>query len=86
MVLLKPSLTPPLFIEVPVPSPESEWSCICALGVSILPLSTILVLDGWKCDIFCFLFYLYRYTESGQKYSDASDFPYTFHIRLQYFK
>jgi len=33
-----------LFIEVPVPSQESERSCICVLGVSILPLSTILVL------------------------------------------
>jgi len=25
----KTSLTPPLFIEVPVQSQESEWSCIC---------------------------------------------------------
>jgi len=34
---LKTSLTQPLYIEVPVPSQESERSCICALGVSILP-------------------------------------------------
>jgi hypothetical protein len=27
------SLTPPLFIEVPVPRQKSEWSCICVLGV-----------------------------------------------------
>jgi len=27
------SLTPLLFIEVPVPSQESEWWCICVLGV-----------------------------------------------------
>ena len=33
----KTSLTPPLFIEVPVPSQESERSCICVLEVSILP-------------------------------------------------
>jgi hypothetical protein len=39
------SLTPPLFIDVPVPSKESEWWCICVLGVSILPLPTGL----WKC-------------------------------------
>jgi hypothetical protein len=28
------SLTPPLFIEVPVLSQEIEQSCICVLGVS----------------------------------------------------
>jgi hypothetical protein len=39
------SLTPPLFIEVFLPSQESEWSCICVLGVSILPLPTILIFD-----------------------------------------
>ena len=27
----KTSLTSPLFIEVPVSSQESEWSCICVL-------------------------------------------------------
>ena len=31
-------LTLPLFIEVPVPSQESEQSCICLLGVLILTL------------------------------------------------
>jgi hypothetical protein len=36
---------PPLFIEVPVPWQESEQSCICVLGVSILPLSTMFLLD-----------------------------------------
>jgi len=34
------SLTLPPFIEVPVSIQESERSCICVLGVSILPLST----------------------------------------------
>jgi hypothetical protein len=29
----KTSLTPPLFIEVPVLSQECEWPCICVLGV-----------------------------------------------------
>jgi len=34
--LSKIGLTPPLFfIEVPVPSQESEQSCICVLGVSL---------------------------------------------------
>ena len=31
----KTSLSPPLFIEVPVSSHESKWSCIC--GISICP-------------------------------------------------
>ena len=39
------SLTPQLFIEVLVPNQESERSCICVLGVSILPLSIIFLLD-----------------------------------------
>jgi hypothetical protein len=30
------SLTPPLLIEATVSSQESEWSCICVLGVSNL--------------------------------------------------
>ena len=34
----KSSLTLPLFIEVPVPSHESEQLCICVLEVSILPV------------------------------------------------
>jgi hypothetical protein len=35
----KTSLTLPLFNEVPsIPSQESEWPCICVLGVSSLPL------------------------------------------------
>jgi hypothetical protein len=33
--------TPPLVNEVPVPSQKSEPSCICVLGVSIFPFSTI---------------------------------------------
>jgi hypothetical protein len=37
----KTSLTPPLFTEVPVPSQESELSCICVLKVSFLSLTTI---------------------------------------------
>ena len=34
----KTSSTLPIFIEVFIPSKEVEWSCICVLGVSILPL------------------------------------------------
>jgi hypothetical protein len=39
------SLTLPLFFKVPVPWQKMEWSCSCVLGVSILPLSTIFLLD-----------------------------------------
>jgi hypothetical protein len=45
------SLTPSLFIEVPVPSQQSEWSCICVLGVAILPLSKICSIGNRKCSI-----------------------------------
>ena len=41
----KTRLTAPLFIEVPVSSQENEWSSICVLEVSILPLCTIFRLD-----------------------------------------
>jgi len=39
------SLSPPHFIEVPVPSQKSERSCISVFVTSILPLSTICLLD-----------------------------------------
>ena len=41
----KTSLTPPLFIEVHVPSQGREPSCIWVLGVSISSFSTIFLLD-----------------------------------------
>ena len=47
----------PLFIEVPVPSQESEWSCDCVLRLSMLSLSTIWLLDFGTAPtvgIFCF--------------------------------
>ena len=51
----KTSLTPPLFIEVHITSPESRKSCICVLRVSCLPLSTIsLVLFGNVPTMWCF--------------------------------
>jgi hypothetical protein len=40
----KISLTPPLYIEVSVPSQDSERSCIC-VRVLILPLSMVFLLD-----------------------------------------
>jgi hypothetical protein len=49
----KSSLTPPLFIEVPVPSQEIEWSCICMLWLSTLSLSMIFLLE-FGPDIFVY--------------------------------
>ena len=42
------SLTPSLFTEVPELSQESERSCICVLGISNLPISTIFLLNFWS--------------------------------------
>ena len=50
------------FIEVPVASQESEHSCICVFGLSILSLSTIFLSDfGIVPTVwyFCFLKILY---------------------------
>ena len=54
----KTSLNPQCFIEVPVPSQESERSCICVLGVSNLLLLTIMELFR-QCGIFCFYYIIY---------------------------
>jgi hypothetical protein len=51
----KTSLTPTLFIEMSVPSHESEQSCICVLGVSIMSLSGIFLLGfGTVPTVWCF--------------------------------
>ena len=53
------SLTPLLFIEVPVPSKKSERSCICVLEVSIMPFSTIFLFDFGIVQTMCyFLFFI----------------------------
>ena len=60
----KTSLTPPLFIEVPVLSQECEWPCICVLGVMYMCVrsndfasdSTIFILDFRTVRIVLYLF------------------------------
>ena len=53
-----------IFIEVPVPNQKSELSCICMLGVTIFPLSEILIwfLNFWifPTVVFCFCFSFYH--------------------------
>ena len=62
----KTSLTSPLFIEVPVPSQEIEWSCICMLLLSTLSLSMIFLLEfgpvstEWYSFVFRFIDSFYR--------------------------
>jgi hypothetical protein len=53
---LKYTLILPLFIDVSVPSKESERLCIFVLKVSILTLSTILVLHFGA--VICFLHFI----------------------------
>jgi hypothetical protein len=58
------SLTPPRFIVVSVPSQESERSCICVLGV------TILLFDFWNYSnvvVLC-VFHLILYDNSAFQY------------------
>ena len=53
----KTSLTPPLFIKVPVPSLASEWSCNYVLELSILPFLRFYycILELFRqCDVFVF--------------------------------
>ena len=52
------SLTPSLFIEVSVPSPVSEWSYICVLGVWILPLLYDFSILFWNCT-YSVIFYFW---------------------------
>jgi hypothetical protein len=42
----KTSLSPQLFINVPVPKQESERSCICVSGLSIFPLFSVISNSG----------------------------------------
>ena len=51
---IKLVLKPPLFIEVSVPSHENERSCICVLGVLILPLCTNFGTVSTLWGVYCF--------------------------------
>ena len=51
------SLTLSPFIEVHVLSQEREWSCICVLGISHFPISTIFLLNFWNFSDDVILFF-----------------------------
>ena len=57
----KTSLTPPLVIEVPVPSQGSELSCICVLGLWFLPLSVINLLAFANVQTVWRYFFLFHF-------------------------
>ena len=65
-ISLNTSLTPPLSIEVPIPSQGSSWSCICVLRISTLPVSTTVVLDfGTVLKVWYFLLYICSFNGSS---------------------
>ena len=53
-----------LYITKPITSQESEWSCICALAVSMLPLSLNLIFNFgivptvWNVLFFILILYM----------------------------
>ena len=55
----KTSLTPPLFIEVPVKSQKSELSCICVRGIDFVSFYNFSI-GLWPCSysVVCFVFLL----------------------------
>ena len=57
------SLIPALCNEVPVARQESDQSCICELGVSILLLFTICLI-GFRCfdSVLFFVYHFIHYT------------------------
>ena len=64
------SFTHTLFIEVLIPSQESEQSCICMTEVSILPLSMFFLLNfGTVSTMFFFFMFLnYNFDYCSLKY------------------
>jgi hypothetical protein len=77
----KTGLTPPLFIKVSVPIQESEQSCICVLGESVLPLSTKQVSNlnvNWPQDNYLknrsFIWNIYGKSEAFEYFCPLSVF------------
>ena len=61
---LCPSLSPPPFLEVPVPSQVNEPCCFCVIRLSLVPLSTFcnLNLEFFQlCGIFFFFLFFTKY-------------------------
>jgi hypothetical protein len=67
----KASLTPPLFIEVPILIKKSERSCIWVLRV--LTLSTILLLDFVVFFEFCFSYYVNIFNDCSDSFTSLTE-------------
>lgn len=79
---LKTSIIPPLFIKVNMPSQKSEQSCICLLGVSILPLfKRKLSIRFWTVQKVCHLlfitFFSFTIVFSVHLQLTISDYPFS---------
>ena len=53
----KTSLTLPLFIEMPVPSQESEQSCMCVIGSVFATVSTVFQLNFGTVQTMWYFFF-----------------------------
>jgi len=72
-------IPPPIFIEVFVPSQESEQSCIWVLGVS----NFFWILELFRqCDIFCF-FYFNTVHETHAVQTKQSSVNYVIHENIE---
>ena len=65
-VTLKTSLTPPLFIEVPVPSQESQRSCICGSGIDFTSFYDFLLDFGAVLTVWYVWFWFYQLIVSSE--------------------
>lgn len=79
---LKTSIIPPLFIKVNMPSQKSEQSCICLLGISILPLfKRKLSIRFWTVQKVCHLlfitFFSFTIAFSVHLQLTISDYPFS---------
>jgi hypothetical protein len=65
------SLIPPPFIEMPVPSQESDPSCICISGVGFTSFYDFFLLGfGTVATLWYFLYFSFHYMANN--YNDAS--------------
>jgi hypothetical protein len=77
------NLTLPLFIEVSLPSQESEQSYICVIGVSILPFSFLLIFDfGIVPTVWYFCFSL-LFAHHWRRFQ-VDNFSYKSRVFIQY--
>ena len=82
-------LTPPLFIEVSVPNPDSEQSVICVLRYTIFPFESAIflsvienVLTVWNCCFFFVLNIFAYFSTTYLNYVNILSLSYLYHLFL----